>query len=134
MSKKNHNSPTINLLCLPLSSSLHPCHVFGVEASTPLPHHPRHCQTIYLEEKVALVASKTVPNQSASDTFRSTCIGWGYFNCHCHCYHIQLSQFSCISFLHLPSLLVLLLHLLPQVGKVHCSVECLSHLEWGHLY
>ena len=27
--------------------------------------------------------SETVPNQSASDTFRSTCISWCYFNCSC---------------------------------------------------
>ena len=78
--------------------------------------------------------SETVPNQSASDTFRSTCIGWGYFDRRHRCYRIQLSQFSCISFLHLPSLLVLLLHLLPQVWKVHSSVECLSCFERGHLY
>ena len=58
-SPKKHNSPTINLLCLPHPSSLHPHHAFGVEASILLPRHLRHCQTLYLEEKVALVASET---------------------------------------------------------------------------
>ena len=53
----------MNLLLLPPPSCLHPHHAFGVGASILLPHQLRCCQTAYLEEKVALVASETQARQ-----------------------------------------------------------------------
>ena len=62
-SPKQLKCPTMNLLLLPPPSCLHQRHVFGVGASVLLPHQPRHCQTAYLEEKVALVESETQTRQ-----------------------------------------------------------------------